>query len=106
MRATLEHEGTHEGDESLDPPELSGDEPVVLDLFFRLRRSTPADQPVSIDTALRLHELLVGELDDVPAYLEEIEAMDVAFQGFRSGEIERRSQAGKPKTPPDERRGF
>lgn len=106
MRATLEHEGSEDGhDPFAGGPELLGDEPQVLDLYWRLRRATPGDQAVSIDAALRLHEVAIGEPGSL-GYLDEIEAMDAAFREHRAGEFERRSAAEKRKAEkPAKRKG-
>jgi len=91
QRAVLEREGT-EADEALlgESPSLSADEPVIFDLYLRLRRATASDQPVSIDQALMLHRIYIGEPFDTVAFLEEIDAMEAEFSGIRSSEAERR----------------
>ena len=66
------------------------DEPVILDLYFRVRRMTPGEQPVGIEPALAMHRILIGEPVDAAGFLEDIEAMDSEFLKARDGEIQRR----------------
>jgi len=104
MRAVLEHEGDAGYEEMLaSVPDLSGNEPSILDLYFRLRRATASDQPVSIDQALTLHRIYLGDPIDAVAFLEEIDAMDAEFSQARGGEAERRQAEAKAREKAKER---
>ena len=97
--AVLEAEGTDEDHELVgSPPELMLDEPQALDLFLRLRRAVPSDQPISFGSALELQTLLYGPPADVALFLDDLDAMDDEFHKHQAKPARPESQqVGKRK---------
>lgn len=62
--------------------ELDAFESERVAFYFRMRRSTKPDEPVSLEAALRLYERLYGDVDALQL-VEQIEAMDSEFMAAR-----------------------